>query len=85
MKIIYYTFIYSTVYPSPLPTNLLILLLPPPRPSQKPLRQRPIKRRHQRGPQYDNSNRGPNRPKERLSALHIPQITRIHTQITRHE
>ena len=68
-----------------MPPILLILLLPPPRPPQKPLRQRPIKRRHQRGPQHDHRNRGANRPKEPLPALHIPQIACVHTQITRHE
>ena len=65
--------------------TLLTLLLAPPSPPQNPLRQRPVKRRHQRGAQNDKSNRGPNRPEERLAALHVPQITRVHAQIARHE
>lgn len=66
-------------------SSSLTLLLPPPSPPQKSLRQSPIKCRQQRRTQHHKSDGSPNGPEKSLPALHNAQITRVHAQITCHE
>ena len=49
------------------------------------MRQRPIKRRRDRNAQNHKGNRRANGPKQRLPALHVPQIARVHAEIARNE
>lgn len=68
-----------------LPPSLLTLLLPPPSPPQNPLRQRAVKSRQKRRPQHHDRDGGPDGPEERLPALHVAQIARVHAEVARHE